>query len=62
VSDIELPRRFFNARNISFKRFFTETNAAEVEITHKTARATTLEATPNNPRLKLGRALRFYDH
>ena len=59
---IQLPRRFLNARNVAFKRFFTEANAAHVEVTHKSAWATTLEAATNNPTFEFRLALRFHDH
>ncbi len=57
-----LPRGFLNARNISFKRFLAETDAAEVEITHEAAWAAALEATTNHARSELRCAICLDDH
>lgn len=58
----KLPRRLFNAWDIALESFFAETNTAQVEITHKCAWATTLEASADGTRRKLRLAKCFHDH
>ncbi len=62
VSECSLPARLFDPGNVAFERLFAETDATEVEITHKTTWATTLEATAYRARRELRRTICLYDH
>ena len=59
---VELPGRFLNARNIAFERLLAEADAAQVEITHKTARAAALGTAAHGARTKLRFSIGLYDH
>lgn len=59
---MKLPGRLLNAWDITFESFFTETNTAEVEITHECAWATALKAAANGTGRKLRLAKCFHDH
>ncbi len=47
---------------MTFESLFAETDAAKIEITHKTAWAATLEAAPDRTRRKLRYAIRLNYH
>ncbi len=57
----ELPAAFLNARKEAFVGEFAETDAAHIEVAHKTTAAATAEAAIGSPCRKLGLLLRTGD-